>query len=100
MDGGYFPAVQLCYIAQMLHLREVALCDGNSVRYDLTCPERHNAVSACRQREHTDTIKQTSKRDRHTKFSPGVVVISLYSSVSLGMVLTKGTMEPPMRSRP
>ena len=41
-----------------------------------------------------------SKRDRHTKFSPGVVVISLYSSVWRGMVLTKGTMEPPMRSRP
>ena len=33
-------------------------------------------------------------------FSLGVVVISLYSSVSLGMVLTKGTMLPPMRSRP
>ncbi len=100
MDGGDLPAVQLCYIAQMLHLREVALCDGNSVRHDLTRPDRRDAVSACRQREHADPIKQTPQRDRHTKFSPGVVVINLYSSVSLGMVLTKGTMEPPMRSRP
>ena len=100
MDGGYFPAVQLCYIAQMLHLREVALCDGNSVRHDLTRPDRRDTAFACRQREHADTVKQTSKRDRHTKFSPGVVVINLYSSVSLGMVLTNGTMDPPMRSRP
>ena len=34
------------------------------------------------------------------RLSPGVVVINLYSSVWRGMVLTKGTMEPPMRSRP
>ena len=32
--------------------------------------------------------------------SPGVVDMSLYSSVSLGMVLEKGTSEPPIRSRP
>ena len=32
--------------------------------------------------------------------SPGVVVISLYSSVWRGIVLTKGTMEPPMRKSP
>ena len=95
-----FSAVQLCYIAKMLHLREVALCDGNSVRYDLTRPDRSDAMSACRKREHADPVKQTSERDRHVRFSPGVVVINLYSSVSLGMVLTKGTMEPPMRSRP
>ena len=63
MDGGYFPAVQLCYIAQMLHRREVALCDGNSVRHDLTRPDRRDAVSACRQREHADPIKQAPQPD-------------------------------------
>ena len=36
----------------------------------------------------------------YKNFSLGVVVISLYSSVSRGIVLTKGTMLPPMRSRP
>ena len=36
----------------------------------------------------------------YKNFSLGVVVINLYSSVWRGMVLTKGTMEPPMRSRP
>ena len=100
MDGRNFPAVQLCYISQMFHLWEVALCDGDSVRYDLTRPDRSDAMSACRQREHADSIKQTPQRDCHVKFSPGVVVISLYSSVWRGIVLTKGTMEPPMRSRP
>ena len=100
MDSGNFPAVQFCYIAKMLHLREVALCDGDSVRHDLTRPDRRDTAFACRQREHADSIKQTPKRNCHIRFSPGVVVISLYSSVSLGMVLMKGTMEPPMRSRP
>ena len=32
--------------------------------------------------------------------SPGVVDMSRYSSVSLGMVLEKGTREPPIRRRP
>lgn len=82
MDGGYFPAVQLCYIAQMLHLREVALCDGNSVRHDLTRPDRRDAVSACRQREHADPIKQTPQRDRHTKFSPGVLCKALHKKIN------------------
>ena len=36
----------------------------------------------------------------YKNFSLGVVVINLYSSVFLGIVFTKGTMEPPMRSRP
>ncbi len=27
MDGRYFPAVQLCYITKMYHLREMALCN-------------------------------------------------------------------------
>ena len=32
--------------------------------------------------------------------SPGVVDMRRYSSVSLGMVLEKGTREPPIRRRP
>ena len=35
----------------------------------------------------------------YKNFSLGVVVISRYSSVSFGMVLTKGTSVPPMRRR-
>ena len=100
MDGRNFPAVQLCYITKMHHLREMALCNRNGIRYDLTRPDRSDAMSACRKWEHADPVKQTSERDCHTRFSPGVVVINLYSSVWRGMVLTKGTMEPPMRSRP
>ena len=93
-------AVRLfCAVIQLLYkiLYHLALDNGCSLMFRLLVFWTVVSFSNIWNGSHLRILSQVGTDYR---FSPGVVVINLYSSVSLGMVLTKGTMLPPMRSRP
>ena len=65
MDGRDRPAVQLCHVAQMRHVGEVAAGDGHRRFLDLTGPYRLDAAAYSRQREHADPVKQGAQPKLH-----------------------------------
>ena len=60
MDGGYLPAVQLRYVSQMLHIREVPPGDGNGGFFDFTGPKRRDAMECGRQGKYADAVKEAA----------------------------------------
>ena len=57
MNGGDGPAVQLCNVAQVFHIREVPPGDGDGRFLYFTGPKRRYTVPDSGQRKYTDAIK-------------------------------------------
>ena len=61
-----FPA-QLGDVPLVIYAGETPLCHFHRERFDLTGPNRFDAVSGCSQREPTDAIKQAAHGHRRRK---------------------------------
>ena len=70
MDGRDGPAVHASDVAQVGHIREVPFCDGDRGLFDLAGPYRGDPAAGCRQRKHTDPIKQAPQLNRHFVCGP------------------------------
>ena len=58
-----FRTIEFCDVSDMDHVREVMLCDLDGEGFDLTGPQRLDAVSNGCEGESSDAIEETPHRD-------------------------------------